>query len=302
MISCHVGPALNKDKKMQSFFIKIKHTFEMVKFSHSIFALPFALAALVFASHGHLSMKPVLLIILCMVLARNVAMAFNRLVDANFDAKNPRTAIRHLPQGLLTRKFVFLFILINAALFILATSFFNPLTLLLSPVALAIVCFYSLTKRWTHYTQLFLGFALGTAPIATWIALTGHISLFPCLLGFAVLCWVAGFDIIYATQDYDHDKHQEHYSMVVKMGIPNALLTSKILHILCVGTFILLGNLYALGFFYWITIGIIALALAIEQSMVKPHDLSRVNAAFFTVNGFVGILFLIGTLAEIYIR
>lgn len=272
----------------------------MVKFSHSIFALPFALASLFFACQGWPPLKLLGLIILTMVFARNTAMGFNRYIDAAIDAENPRTAIRHIPKGLLTKNFVLVFVIVNALLFILTTSFFNQLTLWLSPVALLIICFYSLTKKWTHFTQLFLGLSLGIAPIGAWIAAKGTLEPFPLILGSAVLFWVAGFDLIYATQDYEFDREKGLKSLVVRLGIARALRLSRLFHLVTISLLITLGLLYHLTYPYFTTLSIITLFLAYEQSLVKPHDLSRVNAAFFNINGLIGIFFLAGMIWEIF--
>lgn len=271
----------------------------MVKFSHSIFALPFALASLFFAADGFPPLKTLGLIILAMVFARNTAMAFNRLVDTQIDAKNPRTAGRHLPKGLISKRFTFVFIIINAFLFAGTTYFFNRLAFILSPVALIIICLYSLTKRWTHWTQLFLGFALGVSPVGAWIALRGTIGLFPILLGLAVMFWVAGFDIIYATQDYGFDKKEGLKSLVVKLGLPKSLTIAKLFHVICIAILIGIGSWYGLKIYYFLTIFIISIFFIYEHHLVKPTDLSRVNAAFFNINGIIGIIFLVGTIAEL---
>ena len=281
-------------------FQKIKHCFEMVKFSHSVFALPFALASLLFASQGFPPLRTFILIVLAMVFARNTAMAFNRLIDANLDAQNPRTAVRHIPKGLLSKEFVLIFIVINALLFIATASFFNPLTLWLSPVALFILCFYSLTKRWTHFTQLFLGLSLGIAPIGAWIAVKGTLEAFPLILGVAVMFWVAGFDLIYATQDYDFDREKGLKSLVVRLGIHRALWLSRLLHLLTVILLAALGIIYHLGLPYVATVLVITVFLAYEQSLVRANDLSRVNAAFFNINGIIGIIFLAGMILELF--
>lgn len=284
---------------MRFLLTKIKHTLELVKFSHSIFALPFALASLFFAANGFPPLKILGLIILAMVFARNTAMAFNRLVDIQIDAKNPRTASRHLPKGLISKRFAVVFIIINILLFVGTTYFFNQLAFVLSPIALAIICLYSLTKRWTHWTQLFLGFALGVSPVGAWIALRGTLDLFPILLGLAVMFWVAGFDIIYATQDYSFDKKEGLKSLVVKLGLPKSLSIAKLFHVICVAILIGLGSWYGFKIYYFLTILIISLFFIYEHHLVKPTNLSRVNAAFFNINGIIGIIFLVGTMIEV---
>src|SRR3990167_1086774 len=284
---------------MKKFLIKLIYTLEMIKFSHSIFALPFALAALVFAADGLPPLKTVGLIILAMITARNTAMAFNRFADAKIDAKNPRTANRHIPKGSLSRGFVLCFAISNGALFIWIASLFNPLAFKLSPVALAIIYFYSTTKRWTHFTHLFLGLSLAIAPIGAWIALRGTVELFPILLGLAVMFWVAGFDIFYATQDYHFDKSEKLKSLVVRLGIANALITAKFFHILSITFFLTIGIVYHLNLFYLTTVMLMGTFLAFEHHLVRPNDLSKVNTAFFTLNGMVGILYLAGPIVTV---
>ncbi|HBF13384.1 MAG TPA: 4-hydroxybenzoate octaprenyltransferase [Deltaproteobacteria bacterium] len=281
-------------KRLQS----IRHTFGMIKFSHSIFAIPFALVSLFEASGGWPGWRLFILIVVAMILARNTAMSFNRLVDAKIDSKNSRTATRHIPAGLVSRKFVFIFCIINALLFVGTSSLFNRLTLLLSPVALGIIYFYSFTKRFTSAAQVFLGLSLGIAPIASWIAVTGTLAPFPIVLGGAVLFWVAGFDMIYATQDYAHDKKEGLHSLIVKLGLARGLVVSRFFHFLTVillGLLPLYGNL---GSIYSVTVLVVAVLLVYEHTLVKAHDLSKVNAAFFTVNGFVGMIYLVGFLMD----
>lgn len=284
---------------MKFFFTKIRHVLEMIKFSHSIFALPFALASLVVASGGRPDPIVVALVILCMVFARNVAMSFNRLVDAKIDAKNPRTQSRHIPQGLLSKKFVALFILCNAGAFVGTTYFINPQCFFLSPVALGIICFYSYTKRWTSYAQLFLGLSLAVAPIGAWLAVAGTLSLFPLSLGLAVLFWVAGFDIIYAIQDVEFDKKTALHSLVTRFGITGSLMLARIFHILCLLTLLFLGIHEHFTWGYFGSVSLMASLFAYEHSLVTPHDQSRINAAFFTVNGWIGIIFFAGVLTDV---
>ncbi len=236
-----------------------------------------------------------------MVTARNTAMAFNRLVDAQSDAENPRTAIRHIPQGLLSRRAVALFIIVNALVFALTSSFFNNLTLILAPIALMIICGYSYTKRFTHGAQIFLGLSLGIAPASVWIAITGGLTLFPILMGLGVLFWVAGFDILYATQDYEFDKNKGLKSLVVLCGIPRALNLSRIFHALSVLFFILTGLNGGLSLIYFAAVFLIACGLLYEHTLVKKDDLSHINTAFFTVNGLIGMVYLIGSILDIFL-
>lgn len=279
---------------------KFKILLENIKFSHSIFALPYALASLFIATNGHPPVKIVLLVICAMVMARSSAMAFNRWSDADIDTKNPRTATRPVPQGLISKQATLFFTIVTAIFFIGTTFFINSLSFYLSPVALCIIYFYSFTKRFTHFAQIFLGLALGIAPIAAGIAATGQILPFSLWLGCGVLFWVAGFDIIYATQDAVFDQAQGLKSLVVKLGIKKALNVARLFHFFTVICFMASGVFASLGSIYFITIGVIALAFGIEHKMVHANDLSRVNAAFFTVNGLVGIFFLAGTLLDLY--
>ncbi len=274
---------------------KIRHTFELVKFSHSLFALPFALSSLLFATNGHPSFKLLGLILLAMVTARNAAMAFNRLVDADIDAKNPRTVSRHLPQHLLSRRYVLIFIVINSILFICISILFNTLSFILSPLALLLIFAYSLTKRFTHITQIFLGFSLGISPIAAWVAATGHVAFPPMLIGLGVLFWVAGFDILYATQDYEFDKKLGLKSLVVALGIRQAFVTSRIFHALSVISLLSFGLLFGANWIYQVTVVLIGFLLIWEHRLIGPNNLSRINAAFFTMNGLIGMSYLLGS-------
>lgn len=284
------------------FLKNFKHTLEMVKFSHSIFALPFALSSLFFAVGGWPDWSLFLLVVLCMIFARNTAMAFNRVVDAKIDAKNPRTALRHLPAGLLSKKFVVLFTVMNALAFVVTTYFLNSLAFRLSPLVLATLCFYSFTKRFTHATQIFLGLSLALAPVGAWIAVKETMEAFPLLLGGGVLFWVAGFDIIYATQDYDFDRSKKLKSLVVWLGIQRALVLSRIFHVLGLSFFLAAGIHIQVHTYYLAALVMMAFFLAYEHLIIKPNDLSRVHSAFFTLNGVVGILFLMGSILEVVVK
>ena len=266
----------------------------LVKFSHSIFALPFALAAMLLAMGGLPPARLVLLILLCMITLRNAAMAFNRYLDAEIDARNPRTATRHIPSGLLSKNFVLFFAMINAFFFILATSWINPLSFNLAFPALGLACFYSFTKRITALSHLILGSVLGISPVGAWIAVTGEISFLPVLLGIAVIFWVAGFDLIYATQDFDFDKKQGLHSLAVALGIRGALFLSKIFHLITLLLLLWFGQVAILGGIYYVSWLLIAGLFVYEHSLVKADDLSRVNAAFFNVNGIISLIFLAG--------
>lgn len=286
---------------MQTFIKKLTLTLDMIKFQHSIFALPFALASLFFATNGYPSATMLLLIILCMITARNTAMTFNRIVDYDIDKKNPRTASRPLVNGTLSMPFSIAFCVINALIFILFTYFLNDLAFYLSPLALLILLGYSLTKRFTHFTQFFLGLALGISPVAAWIAVTGEISSFSLFLGGAVLFWVAGFDLIYSSLDYEFDKTNNLKNIVVLLGIPQSLMLSRFFHLISFLLFLLAGWTLNVGWIYYFGILVMGSFLIYEHSLVKASDLSKVDAAFFTMNGYIAMSFLIFSLIEIYI-
>jgi len=274
---------------------KLRTTLEMIKIEHTLFALPFAFLGAFFAARGLPSPSEIGWILLAMIGARSAAMAFNRLVDLPFDAKNPRTASRALPRKRLSREFVILFILASSAVFIGAAAMLNPLALKLSPVALAIIFLYSFMKRFTWSTHFFLGLALACAPVGAWVAIRGSISGIPLLLGLAVMLWVAGFDIIYACQDVGFDRNEKLFSIPKRFGIPRALWISGFLHACMI---VLLGFLYRrmqLGALSLAGLGVVAILLAYEHSLVRPSDLSRVNAAFFTVNGWISVLLFVTT-------
>ncbi len=274
-------------------FRKIGVTLEMIKWEHSIFVLPFALTGAMLAAGGWPPAMKLVWIIVCMVSARSAAMAFNRWADASIDAANPRTATRAIPAGLLSRGFVGGFTLAMAAIFILAASRLNHLTLLLSPLALAIVLSYSYTKRFSRFSHLFLGLAMGTAPTAAWIAVRGSLDPRILLLTAAVLFWGAGFDVLYACQDFEHDRRVGLRSIPAAIGIPASFLVSNLMHIAALVFLILLVKVFALGAAAWVGIAVVAGLLLYEHLIVSPRDLRRLNAAFFTMNGVIAILFFV---------
>lgn len=279
---------------LNTMISKVRHVSEMLKLSHTIFALPFALASMLAAAGGLPSWRLVILILLAMVTARNAGMAFNRYLDASIDARNPRTASRHVPQGLLSGRFVLVFSLVNALLFLAVTRAINPLCLALSPVALALLFGYSYMKRFSSLSHLVLGLVLGSSPIAAWIAVRGTFEFPPFVLGLAVAFWVAGFDVIYATQDHDFDRGEGLHSLVVRFGIGRALILARLFHAATISLFVAFGLLLHAPWPYFATVGLIAGLLAYEHSLVKADDLSRINAAFFTVNGYISLIFLAG--------
>src|SRR5437016_1673393 len=266
----------------------------LVRFSHTIFALPFALGALVVAANGWPSLKVLLLVVVCMVFARTAAMLFNRLVDWSLDQRNPRTASRHL---LVSKRAVQVFLVLSSAGFVVAAAAINRLTFILAPVALALVFFYSVTKRFTSATHFFLGLALAVAPVGAWIAQTGRIDLAPVVLGAGVICWVAGFDLIYATQDYDFDRREGIRSLVVNLGIARSLRLAQLLHLLTFAPLIGFGLLAKLGAFYYWSMPLVAAALVYEHKIEKL-DLGGINRAFFQSNAFVGAVFLVAVCVD----
>jgi 4-hydroxybenzoate polyprenyltransferase len=272
----------------------------MIRFSHSLFALPFALTAVVFASRERpVTFRQVVWIIVAMVGARSAAMGFNRLVDRTIDGANPRTWNRELPRGILTPRSVSLFVVASSALLILAASQLNRLCLFLSPVALGIVFFYSYTKRFTWTSHLFLGLALGIAPVGAWMAVTGGLGLPPLLLGFAVLTWVAGFDVIYACQDYHFDRSYGLYSIPQAIGIGKALSTARLLHVVTLVALIGLKFTFGLGAIYTAGLIVVAGILIHEHQLVRADDLSKLNVAFFNMNGILSLVYFVFALGDV---
>jgi 4-hydroxybenzoate polyprenyltransferase len=267
---------------------------KLIRFSHTIFALPFALAALIVAANGWPSPGILFLVIVCMVFARTAAMLFNRIVDWSLDQRNPRTASRHLLASKLSAVFL---LIVSSTAFLLAASAINPLTRILGPVALALIFFYSVTKRFTSATHFFLGLALAVAPIGAWIAQTGRIDLAPLVLAAGVICWVAGFDLIYATQDYDFDRREGVRSLVVKLGIARSLQLAQLLHLLTFVALIGFGFVAKLGPIYYWSLPLVAAALVYEHKTEK-RDLAGINRAFFQSNAFVSAVFLIAVCAD----
>jgi 4-hydroxybenzoate polyprenyltransferase len=269
----------------------LRITLEMIKWEHSVFALPFALCGAMLAANGTPSAHQLAWIIVAMISARSAAMAFNRLADAQIDAANPRTQTRALPAGTLTPSFVAVFVTVSCAIFVLAASQLNRLTLALSPVALAVVLLYSYTKRFTRWSHLVLGFALGIAPSAAWIAVRGSFDPRILLLTAAVTFWVGGFDVLYACQDFDFDREAGLHSVPRYFGIPKALWISRIFHLLMLALLVALVPAFGLGKLAMAGIAAVAALLAYEHSLVSPRDLSKLNAAFFTMNGVIAVVF-----------
>ena len=269
-------------------------TLEMIKIEHTLFALPFAFLGALLAANGLPALSQILWIIVAMVGARSAAMAFNRIADRNFDARNPRTATRAIPAGLLSVAFVWAFTIVAAALFLFAAAMLNRLTLILAPIALASVLLYSFTKRWTQFSHLVLGWCLSIAPTGAWIAVRGAIdSAVPLLLSLVVLLWTAGFDVLYACQDYDFDRREGLRSIPARVGIPRALWISRALH---AGAFVALVALYLstnLGPLAFAGVLATGALLIYQHRLVRADDLGRLNAAFFTTNAFVSVILLV---------
>ena len=278
-----------------------------VRFSHSVFALPFALTGALLALHrtGDWSLTAVgwrlLWIVVAMVAARSAAMGFNRLVDARFDALNPRTAMREIPRGAMSPREASVFVILSSIVFVVAAGMLSTLCLVLSPLALGIVFWYSIAKRVTSYTQLFLGLAMAVAPVGGWLAAGGRGGWEPWLLGLAIGTWVGGFDVLYACQDLDFDRAHGLRSIPVRFGVARSLMISRAMHVLAVGCLVALAWIADLGPVYLAGVIGVAVLLVYEQSLVSEHDLSQVKKAF-DLNGYVGILYLVTTAAAIYVK
>lgn len=276
---------------------RLRTVLEMIKFEHSVFALPFALTGALLAARATLHAWPTLRqfawIIVAMVAARSAAMTVNRIVDLRYDRENPRTRQRALVTGALTLSFAWFFTLAAAAIFFVAAWELNPLALKLAPVALAILFFYSFTKRFTNWSHIFLGFALGISPAAAWIAISGGLDPRILILSAAVTLWVGGFDVLYACQDVDYDRQAGLYSVPKRFGIATALWISRAMHLLVVALLSWLALSFGLPWPAWAGIAVVAALLAYEHSLVRSSDLSKLDAAFFTVNGYIGMAFLL---------
>jgi 4-hydroxybenzoate polyprenyltransferase len=280
----------------------LRVTLEMIKWEHSIFMLPFALCGAMLAANGLPSVHALVWIIVAMVSARSAAMAFNRLADASIDAANPRTQARALPAGTLTPGFVIMFVLVSCALFVLAASQLNRLSFILSPFALAVVLLYSYTKRFTRWSHLVLGFAMGIAPSAAWIAVRGSLDPRILLLTAAVTFWGGGFDVLYACQDYEFDRQAELHSVPRYFGIGKALWISRLFHFIMLLLLISLVVVFGLGKLAIAGVVIVALLLTYEHSLVSPTDLSKLNAAFFTMNGVISVVFFLFVAGDLLLR
>jgi 4-hydroxybenzoate polyprenyltransferase len=284
------------------FFRSVGVTLEMIKWEHSIFALPFALTGAMLAAHGLPRTMQLVWIIICMVTARSTAMAFNRWADASLDAANPRTRSRAIPAGLLTKSFVAGFTCLMAALFVLAAAQLNRLTLLLSPLALTVILAYSYTKRFTRWSHLALGLSLGIAPAAAWIAVRGSLDPRILILTCAVIFWVAGFDLLYACQDAAHDCSVGLFSVPSTYGITAAFWLARTMHAIMLLLLVWLVRAFSLGPAAMIGVAIVAALLLYEHLIVSPGDLRRLNAAFFTMNGVISAVFFLFVAADLLLR
>ncbi len=309
----------------------VKNYLSLVKFSHTIFAMPFALIGFFLAARDPIKNwfssfsndritqdfildhnravfvdSPLwvkfLLVMACMVTARSAAMAFNRYLDRHFDSQNPRTAIREIPAGIISANSALLFTMLNCSVFVIATFFINKICFFLSPVALFVILFYSYTKRFTPLCHLVLGLGLSLAPIGAYIAVTGVFHLLPLFFSFAVLFWVSGFDIIYALQDEAFDRSQQLYSIPVAVGTAKALRISEVLHLLSGACVIAAGIFGQFGWLYWVAVAIFCVMLIYQHSIVKPNDLRRVNLAFMTANGIASVVFAVFVIADLMVN
>lgn len=287
---------------------KVKNYLSLVKFSHTIFAMPFALIGFflgVTNTHSAFSIQPLalkfLLVLVCMISARSAAMAFNRYLDRSFDEKNPRTAIREIPKGIISANSALRFVMLSSIIFVLSTYFINSICFYLSPVALFVILFYSFTKRFTPLCHLVLGIGLSLAPIGAYLAVTGVFAVLPVLFSFAVVFWVSGFDVIYALQDVEFDQSQQLYSIPSVLGKASALRVSEILHIASAACVIAAGFYGHFHFLYWIGIAVFVGMLIYQHSLVKPDDLSKVNIAFMTANGIASVVFAVFVIADLFI-
>ena len=287
---------------MPNLWAKTRTTLEMIKWEHSIFALPFALTAALLAAHGLPALRTIGWILVAMVAARSCAMAFNRWADAELDAANPRTRSRAIPAGLLSREFVLGFTLLTAVVFVLAAAALNRLTLYMSPLVLLVLLGYSYMKRITRWSHLVLGLALGLAPTAAWIAVRGSLDPRILVLTCAVTLWAGGFDVLYACQDFEHDRAAGLHSLPQAVGIPAAFWAARIMHLLMLGVLVWFGRLFHFQIAGWLGVAAVGLLLAYEHSLVSPRDLRKLNAAFFTMNGVIAMVFLAFVAADLWLR
>ncbi len=301
----------------------VKNYLSLIKFSHTVFAMPFAMIGFFIGVLSRMELLPAtdlttggkaiadyltenwmifVLVILCMVFARSAAMAFNRYLDRQFDARNPRTAIREIPAGIIKPGNALMFTILNSVLFVVCTWFINVLCFILSPVALAVVLGYSYTKRFTPLCHLILGLGLSLAPIGAYLAVTGSFAWLPIFFSFAVVFWVSGFDIIYSLQDEEFDQKNRLYSIPAWLGKKRALHVSEFLHLLSASFVIIAGRFGDFGWWYWLGVLVFVFMLIYQHSLVKPTDLSRVNLAFMTSNGIASVVFAVFTITDLFLR
>jgi 4-hydroxybenzoate polyprenyltransferase len=287
---------------MENVLRSTRVTLEMIKWEHSIFALPFALTGAMLAANGWPTLRVLGLIALCMVSARSAAMAFNRLVDARIDAENPRTAMRAIPAGQLSSGFVLVFTIVASGVFLLGAALLNRLTLECAPLALAVVLAYSYMKRITRWSHLVLGLALGIAPSAAWIAVRGSFAPRAALLTAIVILWVGGFDVLYACQDFEHDRKVGLFSVPATFGLERAFWIARAMHLVMVSLLFVMLHVFGLGVIALAGMCMVVVLLAYEHSIVSPRDLTRMNAAFFTLNGIISVVFFVSVAADILHR
>jgi len=300
---------MEADRIFWKKFKMVKNYLSLIKFSHTIFAMPFALIGfclgIIYQSGSLVSGKEIgiklALVIVCMVTARSAAMAFNRYLDRAIDARNPRTAIREIPAGVINARSALVFTIVSCLLFILSTWFINRICFYLSPIALAVVLGYSYTKRFTALCHIILGLGLSLAPIGAFLAVTGYFDLLPILFSIAVICWVSGFDIIYALQDEEFDRSHNLFSIPAKLGKVRALHISEVLHGLSAAAIIYAGITGGFHVFYWIGVSLFTGMLVYQHSVVKPNDLRRVNLAFMTANGIASVIFAVFVIIDLFI-
>jgi len=287
---------------MENVLRSTRVTLEMIKWEHSIFALPFALTGAMLAANGWPTLRVLGLIILCMVAARSAAMAFNRLVDAKLDAANPRTAMRALPAGQLSAGFVMAFTIVASCLFLLGAALLNRLTLECAPFALTVVLAYSYMKRLTRWSHLVLGLALGIAPAAAWIAVRGTFAPRAALLTAIVILWVGGFDVLYACQDFEHDRKVGLFSVPATFGLEGAFWIARTMHLAMISLLFVMVHIFGLGPIALAGMCLVVLLLAYEHSIISPRNLTRMNAAFFMLNGIISVVFFVSVAADVLHR
>jgi 4-hydroxybenzoate polyprenyltransferase len=290
---------------MNLFVKRIRNYLSLVRFSHTIFAMPFALLGFFTAinTEGYsFTWRLLILVLLCMVFARNAAMGFNRFADHKFDSLNPRTAIREIPKGIISPSSALVFVIANSILFIAAAGFINKLTMVLSPLALLIILGYSLTKRFTSLSHFILGLALSLAPVGAYISVTGKFNILPVLYSLVVLCWVSGFDIIYSLQDSEFDIKNKLLSIPVSLGIKHSLILSAFFHIFAIVLVIISGLISESGLLHWLGTIIFSLMLIYEHIIVKPDDMMSIAKAFGTINSYAGISFCAFAIADLYLK